>query len=89
MSRESPPTATVLSRIRDLLGLTGDEEKLQHATHATLSELAALSLENLLRCTRRQLLLSARHLGLTGVHRLTKDELARRFQQAMRAVGVS
>jgi hypothetical protein len=80
MSRESPPTASVLSRIRDLLGLTGNEETLQHAT---------LSLETLLRRTRRQLLASARHLGLTGIHRLTKDELARRFQQAMQMLGVS
>ena len=37
----------------------------------------------MLRHTRRQLLDCARYLGLTGIHRLTKDALATQFLQAL------
>ena len=50
------------------------------------SELSGLPLEALLRLTRRQLLDGARYLGLTGVGRLTKDELARQFLEVLRSL---
>ena len=50
------------------------------------SELSGLPLEALLRLTRRQLLDGARYLGLTGVGRLTKDELARQFLEVLRTL---
>jgi hypothetical protein len=66
--------ASILSRMRDLLGLAPDEIDPESTTP---------SLEALLRRTRRQLLECARYLGLTGIHRLTKDALATRFLQAL------
>src|SRR5262245_59683217 len=64
----------MVSRIRELLGMnSGDTE----------SELPRLSLEAILRFSRRQLLDGARYLGLTRVSRLTKDVLARRFLEAL------
>lgn len=72
----SSPRA-IVSRIRELLGLTPDDAD---------SELSMLSLEALLRLTRRQLLDAARYLGLTEVGRLTKDALARQFLQMFRSL---
>src|SRR5262245_722153 len=69
--------AGVLSRIRDLLGLTPDDAE---------PGLPTPSLEALLRRTRRQLLEYARYVGLTGIHRLTKDVLAIRFLDALEAL---
>jgi len=76
-SEESPSPATVLSYIRELLGLP---------CYDTVSGFIAPSLEALLRRTRRQLLLSARYLGLTGIHRLSKDVLAARFHAALQSL---
>jgi hypothetical protein len=70
----SAPPAGVLSRIRELLGLTPDDVDAESST---------LSLEALLRRTRLQLLECARSLGLTGIHRLTKEALATRFLEAL------
>src|SRR2546426_11920262 len=42
-----------------------------------------LDYDALLRRTRRQLLECARYLGLTGLHRLTKDALGARLLQAL------
>jgi len=70
----SAPSASVLTRIRELLGLTPDDVDPESST---------LSLEALLLRTRRQLLECARYLGLTGIHRLTKDALATRFLEAL------
>ena len=64
----------ILSRIRELLGLTPDDVDPESTTP---------SLEALLRRTRRQLLECARYLGLPGIHRLTKDALATRFLVAL------
>jgi len=75
MSPEAPPSATIISHIRKLLGLSGDQ-----------GELGALSLEALLQRTRRQLLDCARYLDLTGIQRLTKDALAGRLQQVLRSL---
>jgi len=69
---ESRSPASVLSSIRDVLGLAPDA-----------TDPGVPSLEALLRCTRRRLLASARYLGLTGIHRLTKNALAARFQEAL------
>jgi len=67
----SSASASILSRIRELLGLTREDP-----------EFPMPSREALLRRTRRQLLEGARYLGLTGLHRLTKDALATRFLRA-------
>src|SRR5262249_6771269 len=50
------------------------------------AELSQLSLERLLRLTRRQLVEGARYLGLTDVDRLTKDVLASKFLQVLRGL---
>src|SRR5215475_11693481 len=77
MSQEPASPGGIVSRIRELLGMeSGDAE----------SELSGLSLEALLRLTRRQLLDGARYLGLTGVGRLTKDVLARQFLEVLRTL---
>ena len=68
----SSASASILSRIRELLGLTREDP-----------EFPMPSREALLRRTRRQLLEGARYLGLTGLHRLTKDALATRFLRAL------
>jgi hypothetical protein len=77
MSQEPASPRGIVSRIRELLGMaSGDAE----------SELSGLSLEALLRLTRRQLLDGARYLGLTGASRLTKDVLARQFLEVLRTL---
>ena len=77
MSQEPASPGGIVSRIRELLGMaSGDAE----------SELSQLSLEALLRLTRRQLLDGARYLGLTGVGRLTKAVLARQFLEVLRTL---
>jgi hypothetical protein len=70
----SASPASVLSRIREQLGLTSDDVDPESTTPL---------LEALLRRTRRQLLECARYLGLTGIDHLTKDALASRFLQAL------
>ena len=70
--------ADMLSRVRELLGLSRAD-----------SEFAVPSLEALLRRTRDQLLECARRLGLTGLHRLSKDALATRFLQALQEMVAS
>ena len=77
MSREPSSPEAIVSRLRELLGVTRDDAE---------SELSQLSLEGLLRLTRRQLLEGARYLGLTGLGRLTKDGLARKFLQALQGL---
>ena len=72
--------ANILGQIRELLGLRPD---------ASLAELTAPSPDALLRFTRRQLLDCADHLGLTGLTRLTKEGIAKRFQEALAALGVA
>jgi hypothetical protein len=77
MSQEPASSGGIVSRIRELLGIeSGDAE----------AELSGLSLEALLRLTRRQLLDGARYLGVTGVSRLTKDVLASRFLEVLRTL---
>src|SRR5262249_51746364 len=77
MSQEPASSGGIVSRIRELLGIeSGDAE----------AELSGLSLEALLRLTRRQLLDGARYLGVTGVSRLTQDVLASRFLEVLRTL---
>jgi len=78
----TPPDGTsalsaVLAQMRDLLGLKD------------APGLARLSLEALQQRTRRQLLAWARPLGLTGLHRLTKEALASRLGDALARLGVT
>ena len=77
MSQEPSSTEAIVTRIRELLGVTRDDAE---------SALSQLSLERVLRLTRRQLLDGARYLGLTGLGRLTKDVLARQFLHALRGL---
>src|SRR6516164_5125211 len=77
MSQEPASPGGIVSRIRELLGMEGGDAE---------SELSGLSLEALLRLTRRQLLDGARYLGLTGVSRLTKDVLTRQFLEFLRTL---
>src|SRR5262249_60159996 len=77
VAEEPRSPATLLSRIRALLGFSPDQGD---------PRFAAPSLEALLRRTRRQLLVCARDLGLTGIARLRKNELATRFQAALERV---
>jgi len=79
MPQESSSPETILSRIRELLGLTRDDADPEFSTP---------SLEAVLRHTRRQLLEGARYLGLTGIHRLTKDALATQFLQALQRLAL-
>jgi hypothetical protein len=80
MSQEPALLRAIVSRIREFLGMGSGEAE---------SELSSLSLEALLRFTRRQLLDGARYLSLTGVSRLTKDVLARQFLEVLRSLGPS
>src|SRR5262249_36064203 len=80
MSQEPASPRALVSRIRELLGMGSDDAE---------SELSSLSLEALLRFTRRQLLDGARYLGLAGVSRLTKDVLAGQFLEVLRSLGPS
>ena len=73
-SRSSASSMSVVSRPRKLRERAGDGADV---------ELTALSLEDLLRHTRRQLLEYARRVGLTGIHRLTKAALATRVRQEL------
>jgi hypothetical protein len=77
MSQEPSSTEVIVTRIRELLGVTRDDAE---------SALSQLSLERVLRLTRRQLLDGAGYLGLTGLGRLTKDVLARQFLHAVRGL---
>jgi len=77
MSQEAGSSGGIVSRIRELLGMEISDAE---------SELSGLSLEALLRLTRRQLLDGARYLGVTGVSRLTKDVLASRFLEVLRTL---
>src|SRR5262249_52673942 len=77
MSQEAGSSGGIVSRIRELLGMEISDAE---------SELSGLSLEALLRLTRRQLLDVARYLGVTGVSRLTKDVLASRFLEVLRTL---
>src|SRR5262245_65443699 len=77
MSQESWSPEAIVSRIRELLGVIRDDAE---------AELSQLSLERLLRLTRRQLVEGARYLGLTDVDRLTKDVLASKFLQVLRGL---
>jgi hypothetical protein len=79
MPQESSSPATILSRIRELLGLTPDDAD---------AEFSMPSLEAVLRHTRRQLLDGARYLGLTDIHQLTKDALATQFLQALQRLAL-
>jgi len=80
MPREDSSPSGVVFQIREMLGLSGEESG---------SGFAGLSLEALQRHTRRQLLECARRLGLTGLDRLTKEAIAKRFQVALQGLGVS
>src|SRR5215831_5590714 len=75
---ESRSPASVLSRIRDVLGLAPGE-----------TDPGVPSLEALLRCTRRRLLASARYLRLKGIHRLSKDALAAWLQEALHGLAAA
>jgi uncharacterized protein len=75
MPDESPTSiGTLRARIRELLGLPGEKGG---------AEFVVPTLEQLLGQTRRQLIEGARQLGLTGIHRVTKDVLAARFQAVL------
>jgi hypothetical protein len=67
--------AGILSRIRELLGLTADDP-----------EFPTSALDASLRRTRRQMLESARFLGLTGLHRLPKGALAARLLRTLQGM---
>ena len=77
-SQSPPGPADILSRIWKLLGLPRDD-----------SELAAPSVDALLRRTRRQLLEVARCLGLPRLQRLTRDALATPFLRALQEMVAS
>ena len=78
-SRNSASPRIVLSRIRELRGLT----RAGADPGVTLP-----TLEDLLRQTRRQLVEYAQCAGLTGIHRLTKTALATRFLQELERLAV-
>ncbi len=81
-ARESPDPASprmLLSRIRMLRG---------RGRAGAGAGLIVPSLEALLRQPRRQLLEYAQRIGLTGIHRLTKDALATRFRQEFERLAV-
>jgi hypothetical protein len=69
-------TTSVRARIAGMLGLSAGEG----------SELGSIAPSALLRYTRRTLLEAARLLGLTGIHRLTKEALVERFHEALQAL---
>ena len=73
-SRRSASSRSVFSRLRTVRGPADDGADIA---------LTALSLEDLLRHTRRQLIEYARRVGLTGIHRLTKAALATRVRQEL------
>jgi hypothetical protein len=76
----APDRPDLRSRLADLLGLSGRE---------SAAALVGASLETLQRQTRAQLLVWGRRLGLTGLHRLTKEALVERFHAALEALGVA
>jgi hypothetical protein len=75
--RDSPSPADLLAQIRSFLGL---------ATQQLGVDAGSLSLASLQHHTRAQLLACARLLGLTGIHGLRKEALAKRFHQALDAL---
>jgi hypothetical protein len=77
MSHEVRSSVPIVSQIRKLLGLSGDE-----------AERDVLSMEALLRRTRAQLIECARYLDLTGVRRLTKAVLLDRLERRLRELGI-
>jgi hypothetical protein len=70
---------TVLASIRELR---------RGARNGDGLELAVPSLEALLRHTRPQLIDYARRIGLTGIHRLSKADLATRFRREFQRLAV-
>jgi hypothetical protein len=72
MTERAPSPRTLLAQVREVLRLGDDWPALRE-----------LTLEELGRRSRAQLLDCARRLGLTGLGRLTKASIAERFQQAL------
>ena len=75
MTERSPSSRTLLAQVREILGLGDDWPALRE-----------LTLDELGRRSRAQLVDCARRLGLTGLGRLTKASIAERFQQALDTV---
>jgi hypothetical protein len=80
-SRDPASPRIVLARVRELRGLAREGDGADF-------DLATPSLEDLLRQTRRQLLECARCVGLTGIHRLAKAQLATRVRQELERLAV-
>jgi hypothetical protein len=75
MTEHAPSPRSLLAQVREVLGLGDDWPALRE-----------LTLEELGRRSRAQLLDCAHRLGLTGLGRLTTASIAERFQQALDAL---